>query len=116
MGWPGVIFFGLGALIALGAMLPGSCALRLDRDGFEASSLFRRSRARWRDVSRFEGVRIPPANFKMVAFDDTNQQSGRMAAANVAVCGHNSGLPDTYGFSPDDLASLMTQWRARALT
>src|SRR5690348_4499396 len=59
MGWLVLIFFGLGALIAVVVMLPGAGALTLDRDGFETRSLFRRSRARWSDVSRFEVARIP---------------------------------------------------------
>ncbi len=34
---------------------------------------------------------------------------------NRSIAGRNAIIPDTFGLSADDLASLMTQWRARAL-
>ena len=114
-GWFVLIFFGLVALAGALAMLPGAGALTLDRDGFEFSSLFRRSRARWRDVSRFEVAELPPSGHKMVVYDDALQKGGLMAAASTAISGHTSGLPDTYGLAPADLARLMQQWRERAL-
>jgi hypothetical protein len=126
MGWPGLIFFGLGALVAAAMLLPGAGALSLDREGFEATTLFRRHRTRWRNASSFDVWEMKPPQVwspkslqkllpKNVVFDDSEPKSGRMAAANIAICGHTSGLPDTYGLSAEALAQLMTQWRERAL-
>jgi hypothetical protein len=124
VGWGAVIFFGLGMLVSAATLLPGAGTLTLDREGFEAKSLFRRRRARWRNVSRVEvwELSLPRwhprygKNLKNVVYDDAERKNGAMAATNVAVCGHNSGLPDTYGFSADDLVQLMVRWRERALS
>jgi hypothetical protein len=35
--------------------------------------------------------------------------------ASRALSGHDSGLPDTYGLSAEDLAQLMIRWRERAI-
>ena len=51
----------------------------------------------------------------MVVYDDASQKGGLMAAASSAISGHTSGLPDTYGLAPADLARLMQQWRERAI-
>jgi hypothetical protein len=40
------VFFGLVALVAPVAMLPGAGGLVLDREGFDVTSLFRRYRVR----------------------------------------------------------------------
>jgi hypothetical protein len=107
--------FGLGALIAAAAMLPGAGGLTLDGDGFETTNLFRRHRTRWRDAAGFEAARIPRAHRKMVVYDDITQGTKSIAKLNVGLVGRNSGLPDTYGHSADNLAQLMAQWRERAL-
>jgi hypothetical protein len=114
-GWFVLICFGLGALIAAAAMLPGAGGLTLDRDGFETTNLFRRHRTRWRDAAGFEAARIPRAHRKMVVYDDITQSTKSIAKLNVGLVGRNSGLPDTYGHSADNLAQLMAQWRERAL-
>jgi hypothetical protein len=114
-GWFVLIFFSLGALIAAAAMLPGAGGLTLDRDGFDITSLFRRHRTRWRDAAGFEAARIPRAHQKMVVYDDITQSTKSIAKLNVGLVGRNSGLPDTYGHSADNLAQLMAQWRERAL-
>jgi len=114
-GWFVLIFFGLGAPIAAAAMLPGAGGLTLDRDGFETTNLFRRHYARWRDAAGFQAAHIPPAHQKMVVYDDVTQSAKGVAKLNVGLVGRNSGLPDTYRLSADNLAQLMAQWHERAL-
>jgi hypothetical protein len=113
-GWLVLIFFGLGALVALAVMLPGRW-LTLDGNGFEAKDLFRQRRGRWPDVSGFKAVRIPPSGTEVVVYDDAAQRSGTLAAANAAITGRASWLPDTYGLKADDLALLMERWQRRAV-
>jgi hypothetical protein len=115
MGWVVLIFFGLVAVVAAAAMLPGAGGLTLDRDGFEATNLFRRHRTRWQDATGFQAARIPPAHQNWVAYDDVNASTKRIAKFNVGIVGRNVALPDTYGLSADNLAQLMVQWRERAL-
>jgi hypothetical protein len=52
----------------------------------------------------------------MVVFDDAEAKRRALAALNVTLVGHNSALPDTYGFEAADLAALMAQWRERAVS
>jgi hypothetical protein len=115
MGWYVLIFFGLGALVAAAALLPGAGGLTLDREGFAITNLFRRYRVRWQDAAGFVAARIPPARQKMVMYDDATQRGKSLAQLNVAIAGRGAGLPDTYGLSADDLAQLMAQWRDRAV-
>jgi hypothetical protein len=113
MGWLPLIFFGIGAIIAAFAMLPGASALTLDGTGFEITNFYRRSRTRWQDAGDFVATRIPAARQRFVLFN--NARSGRrLARINTFISGRNAALPDTYGLSPDDLAQLMAQWRERA--
>ena len=112
-GWLVLIFFGSGLVISATTLLPGAGGLVLDANGFQVTSLFRRHRSRWRDVARFEPISVPYARQKMVGFDDAT--AGRtITAINAALTGHNAALPDTYGFSVDELAELMRRWRERA--
>jgi hypothetical protein len=113
-GWLAVAFFGVGALIAVLMLLPGAGGLRLDADGFEMTSLFRRHRSRWTEVSEFEVVRLPPSLQKMVVFDDARTKDSALAKANRSLAGRTGGLPDNYSLSYEDLAAIMNAWRARA--
>lgn len=114
-GWLGIVFFGLGAIVATAALLPGASSLTLDREGFEFTSLYRRSRRRWQDATRFDVMQVPRARTKLVVFDDATLTGSWGAAASIALSGRNAGLPDTYGFAADELARLMTRWRERAV-
>jgi hypothetical protein len=113
--WLVSVFFAFGSIVAAIMLLPGAGALTLDGDGFQATSLFRRHRSRWQDVTGFAAAAIPPSFQKLVVFDDIKMTGRTMAKLSVAIAGHNAGLPDTYGFSADDLARLMTAWRKRAV-
>jgi hypothetical protein len=110
-----LIVFGAGAIVAAVMLVPGAGALRLDRDGFVVRSLFRSSRVRWQDASKFAPVSIPPSMQRMVCYDDAKLAAGTMAKLNVAITGRNSALPDSYGLSVDELARLMVQWREQAV-
>jgi hypothetical protein len=115
MGWYVLIVFALAAVVAAVVMLPQAGRLRLDREGFEVTSLFRRHRSRWLDASGFTVSRIPPASYRLVVYDDVTQSAKSMAKFNVGLTGRNAALPDTYGLPPAELAELMAGWRERAL-
>jgi hypothetical protein len=113
-GWFGTSFFAVAALVAALMLLPGAGGLRLDSDGFEMTSLFRRHRSRWMEVSEFEVVRLPPSLQKMVVFDDVRTKDSALAKVNRSLAGRTGGLPDSYSLSHEDLAAIMNEWRARA--
>ena len=114
-GWAGLVFFGLGMVVAIIALLPGAGKLKLDRDGFEITNLFRHQSLRWQDTTGFEAAIIPPSSLEMVVFDDANAKGKTLASLSLGLVGHNAGLPDTFGLQAKDLASLMAQWREYAI-
>ena len=116
MTWGAIVFFGIGTLIALVMLLPGAGGLTLSREGFEMVSLFRKHFVPWREATGFVAGKIPRAQKKMVFFDDARAKANALGQLNVSMVGRNSGVPDTYGFSAEDLANLMAQWRERAMT
>jgi hypothetical protein len=113
-GWLVAGFFGLCTIVAAAMLLPGAGALKLDRDGFEVTSLYRRHRTRWPDATGFEAVAVPFRAQRMVVYDDVSLAGRSLAKLSVAIAGHNAGLPDTYGLAVDDLVALLKAWRARA--
>jgi hypothetical protein len=114
--WGALAFFGVGAVICVVALLPGAGGLKLDRETFKFTNLYRTQSMRWQDTSGFITAKIPPARKEFVVFDDVNAKKRMLAKFNVGLIGRNSGLPDTYGLSATDLANLMAQWRDRAVT
>jgi len=116
MRWGAVAFFGTGMAVAIAGLLPGASQLKLDREGFEFTAMFRRHSVRWQAATGFEAVTIPPSGQKMVLFDDAGAKGRALGKLNVSMVGRNSGVPDTYGMSAKDLAGLMAQWRERAVS
>jgi hypothetical protein len=115
VGLPIALVFGLAAVFGAGMLLPGANRLVLDADGFEVSSLFKRRRTRWHDVSDFTSARIQPSHYEMVVYNDVAAKKSKLADLNIAITGRNSGLPDSYGWSTEALAELMNVWRERAM-
>ena len=112
-GWFCAGFFGLGVLIAIVSLLPGSSYLDISSAGMEIRSLYRKWFVRWTDVQEFYPVVI--SNRKMVAWDYsptyTAQSMGRKISRGVS--GVEAALPDTYGMSAESLATLLNEWRAQ---
>jgi hypothetical protein len=114
LGWFAIVFCGSSSIGAATMILfPSASALTLDRNGFQTTSLFRRHRSRWQDVTRFEPR--PYLLQNLVVYDDVNETRRTLANLCVAIAGHNARLPDTYGLSADGLARLMAGWRDRAV-
>jgi hypothetical protein len=106
-GAAGVGFFGLGAIVLGTMLLPGASHLRLERQGFEVRSLFRGAHYRWSDVREFRPVAMPPSGLTLVGFDFSPNVRPAAAWLSSSVAGAEGCLPDTYGLSPEDLASVM---------
>src|SRR5262245_24467071 len=105
--WSGMVFFGLCGLVSIVMLLPGAGALTLSAEGFETTSLFRTSRTPWSAASDFTVVHMPgdtavtkgPA---MVGYELAKSPSA-FADMNRSILGRNEALPDTYGFSTEEL-------------
>lgn len=113
-GWFGVVIFGTCAVVAGIQFIPGSGHLRLRRDGFEFRSLWRTKSYRWADVANFQTAEFYRKRF--VVWDwAPGFEKPRAASLHAKFAGVESGLPDSYGLKPNELATLMNEWRARAL-
>ena len=104
-------FFGLGVVVALIAMIPGSGFLRLEPKGMSVRSLYRTWHLAWADVAEFYVASV--AGRKMVCWEYAAGFSGqaRGRAFSRAISGVEAGLPDTYGIPAAELASLLNDWR-----
>lgn len=112
-GWFVAGFFGACMLVFLALLMPGAAYLQLTRDGFRVRSLWRSHFTPWSAVAGFGVVRI--SHRAMVSYNFTDVAAHRGARFSRALTGAEGALPDSYGMSAQDLAALMTAWRARAL-
>jgi hypothetical protein len=115
--WICAVVFGAGVVVAVVPFVaPHYLSLVLDRDGFEWSRPFRSgNRIRWRDATNFQSWQPSASRVKTVVFDDAAHNGTTRGSLNKSIAGRNSGMPDTYGLSADDLAYLLNQWRERAM-
>jgi len=116
VGWLCAGFFGLGVMIAIVSLLPGSSYLDLSSTGFEIRSLYRKWFVRWTDVQEFYPVVI--SNRRMVGWDYSAAYTAHSLGRKISrgMSGIEAGLPDTYGMSAESLASLLNEWRIRHAT
>jgi hypothetical protein len=118
VGYWGAVFFGLGVVVGVVQMIPGSSYLKLTRDGFEFSAMFRRHFVLWSDVSEFGVMTIRQGGLavnRMVGFNYSVPAKGVSGRAlSRAVAGFEGGLPDCYGHRAEVLAEMMTRLRAEA--
>jgi hypothetical protein len=112
--WLAIVFFGLCAVVAAVMLLPGAGSLTLAADGFTMCSLFRKAHTPWRQASDFTVARSRDRRMTFVGYEDA-RASGAAAETSRSLIGRNAALPDTYGLSHEELARLLTQWRALAL-
>jgi hypothetical protein len=110
--WFGLLpsaFFGLGLVVSLILLLPGSSFLELDANGFVIRNVFRDSRLSWADIDGFETRRLGMRKFVTLNFARGYSASSRVRALAKGMSGAEGALPDTYGMSAEDLANLMNQ-------
>lgn len=114
LAWLTGLFFGLGVVVALVALIPGSSGLRLEEDRMAVRSLFRSWSVRREDISGFFVAAV--GGQAMVCWNSTPTAgpAGRAGALarrlSRAVSGAEAGLPDTYGYRADALALRLNRW------
>jgi hypothetical protein len=112
--WVGVLiagFFGLGVLVALVQLLPGSSYLRVDETGFTHCTFFRERFVPWSAVDEFFVLTIGKGfgRHKMVGLNFRPTYEGLPTGRRLsrAIVGCDGGLPDTYGKSAEELAVFL---------
>ena len=118
MGWIGTIFFGLCAAVFLFQICyPKSSFLTISEDGLEIGSLFRSQKLSWVDISEFGTYSILQNGLpvrKMVGYNFSEHYQGASKARAFAksLAGFEGALPDTYGYSAEELAQILSELHA----
>jgi len=106
-------FFGLGAVVFIINLIPGSSFLELTAQGFTFRALYRTWHVPWTDVDGFLVANVGGRD--MVCWNYApgydKQKFGRRLSSGLS--GVEAGLPDTYGRSAGELAQLLNDWRQR---
>ncbi|MBN1764538.1 MAG: hypothetical protein JW860_04710 [Sedimentisphaerales bacterium] len=109
------IFFGTGCAASIIQLLPGSAYLKIKDEGIEFCSLFRKTTILWDDISEFCVYSVSHRGMtvnKMVGinFVPEYDRSKLSRKLSTALAGCEGGLPDTYGFKAEELASLLNEY------
>lgn len=113
--WIGIALFGVGVMTSLVMLAPGAGRLTLDQNGFERVTLFLRFRTSWNCVDNFTVCEMSVRRGRRMQFVGYTDRELPANNTSQQLTGRNAALPDSYGLSHDDLASLMGRWRTRAL-
>ena len=113
-GWVVAGFFGPGGLVVVAMLLlRGWPSIVLDENGFEFTASFsRRSRLAWSDVLGFFVMRMYGSRMIGIAFAPDAPMRGARRFAR-AISGVEGAIPDQYALSPEELCTLLNQWRER---
>jgi hypothetical protein len=113
-GWFCAGFFGLGIPVSLLQLHPKCSFLTVSEEGIEFAGMFRIARLRWSEISEF-GVYNIRNHYgflvhKMVGFNYSAEyqplRKARLFAK--ALTRWEAALPDTYGFSAEELAQFLS--------
>ena len=106
-----LVFFGLGLVIFIIQLIPGSTQLTLSTNGFLITSLFRSHFIKWSDVKIFRIGYLHRSQAVMFDFiESDNKDKSRKSIAKALTKGHGA-LPNNYGLSAMDLLDKMNEWK-----
>ncbi len=110
-GWLITSFFGLCLLVFIVQLIPGSTELKLTEEGFEMTSLFRKSVTKWTDVKSFKVGYV--AQNKTIKFDFVDDHKEHMTGKIIAkqLSGNHGALPTTYGLEASELLKILNEWK-----
>lgn len=112
--WACIIFFGLGIPLSLVMMFsPNSMYLRLDEEGFEMGSFFKKYRVKWTDVAGFELASIRGAKMIAIIYAPhyEGQQIGRAVASGLS--GMEGAISNSYNAPLNEVLETLNTWQAR---
>jgi len=115
-GWFVSGFFGICLIVAIIGLLPNANYLKLDKNGFEMCTLFKKSAYRWEDIQLFRSGKVHVKTMVMFNFSEDFQKHKTMRKVNAKIAGKEGALPDTYGLKAEELADLMNDYRQKHTT
>jgi len=111
MGWFISIFFGLGMLVFLINLSPQASYLKLNKEGFEVCSLFRKHKYHWNEVRDFGVGSISGNKMVMFNFSEEYKKAKKVRKISSTIAGAEGGLHDTFGLKAEELADLMNEYK-----
>jgi hypothetical protein len=100
-----IALFGAGIAIGIAQLMPANGWLLLDKDGFEFSALFRKTRVRWTEVDR-----IVPAfvmNKPAVGWTYKPEHRPALPPGRTTLVGADRVFPGTYGLKQAEFAVML---------
>ncbi len=107
-----VVFFGIGTVVSLFPLIPGSFYLKLTNEGFEVCKCFRKSFTRWDEVGNFTVSYTSTSKFVVFNYTDRSRKKAR---TSQALAGFDAALPDSFGLKVEELADLMNKWKKKVI-
>jgi len=115
-GWLPAGFFALCIpVFLLQLFFPKSSFLTVREDGIEFCALFRTHKIPWSDISEFGVCRVPGARMVGFNYSPEYQRASKARALAKALTGCEGALPETYGFSADELLQLLSAYHQEKL-
>ncbi len=120
VGWFSVIFFGLGAVVSLIQLIPGTSRVVVTSRGLYVKTFLRSYHYAWNEIERFGVAERTqwngpfPQRHRMVGIlfmEGSKHRSKhmRMQAWTTAIIGYHAALPDNYGLRHQQLADRLNQ-------
>ena len=110
-GWLIASFFGLGFIVFIIQLIPGSTQLTLTKEGFIMTSLFRSHFTKWSDVKVFKIGYL--GRNKAVMFDyvdnHTKYEFGKIVSKSLS--NSHGALASNYGLKVTELLNLLNDWK-----
>ena len=114
VGWLCVGFFSLAIPVSLTMLLkPDVFYLRLDPDGFEMGSPFKRVRTRWIDVDGFEMGSIKGSKLISIRYRPSHTSGALMRRVSEHLSGMQGAIPNNYDRPLTAVLASLQEWHSR---
>ena len=109
----GVAFFGLGLLVSLYTLLPGTVRLKIDRSGIEMKTFWKPMKLSWSDVDEFYVAHTPGTKMIGIKFSESYKElkTGRKISAGLT--GMEGGLPDHFNRSAEEICQVLNSYKRK---
>jgi hypothetical protein len=111
----GIAFFGVGFLVCLYTLIPGTVQLKVNRSGIEMKTLFKPMKLSWSDVDEFYigYMRTALSKTKMIGIRYSESykkmQIGRKISASLT--GVEGALPDHFNRSAEEICEILNRYK-----
>ncbi len=112
--WLAFLFFSICSIIFILQLVPGSSYLKINAEGIETVTLFRKSFIPWNAIKEMGVLRMNMQTMIGINFSPKyiKAEKGKMLSRNLS--GWEGALPSTYGMKADKLVELLYAYKKNA--